>query len=75
MGVKECVEHELLNNYPVLIEKTGEIVAHFKYTVLILANRILAITGLPLDVTHFKSENSLKDESILNLINVRIILI
>ena len=73
MGVKECVEHELLNNYPVLIEKPGEIVAHFKSTVLILANRIMAITGLPLDATHFKSEHSIKDESILNLINVSII--
>jgi methionine aminopeptidase len=33
--VKECIEHDLLNEYPVLSEKQGEIVAHFKYTVLI----------------------------------------
>jgi len=36
LGIKECMEHDLLNPYPVLAEKTGEIVAHFKYTVLIL---------------------------------------
>jgi methionine aminopeptidase len=35
IGVKECIEHDLLNEYPVLSEKQGDIVAHFKYTVLI----------------------------------------
>jgi hypothetical protein len=29
------MENELLNVYPVLVEKTGDFVAHFKYTVLI----------------------------------------
>lgn len=36
MGVNECSKHELLNNYPVLVERNGEFVAHFKGTVLIL---------------------------------------
>lgn len=36
MGVKECMEHDLLVPYPVLTEKSGEFVAQFKYTVLIL---------------------------------------
>lgn len=34
IGVKECLEHELLTPYPVLEEKKDEVVAHFKYTVL-----------------------------------------
>ena len=34
IGVKECLEHELLNTYPVLLEKPEDLVAHFKYTVL-----------------------------------------
>lgn len=37
LGVKECLEHDLLNNYPVLLEKPGEIVASFKYTVALLS--------------------------------------
>lgn len=36
LGVKECNEHDLLNPYPVLLEKPGEIVASFKYTVVIM---------------------------------------
>lgn len=34
IGVKECMEHELLTPYPVMIEKNDDCVAHFKYTVL-----------------------------------------
>jgi len=36
LGVKECSEHELLNPYPVLLEKPDDVIAHFKYTVLIM---------------------------------------
>ena len=36
MGVSECSKHELLTSYPVLVERNGEFVAHFKGTVLIL---------------------------------------
>jgi methionine aminopeptidase len=49
LGVKECLEHDLLNSYPVLVEKSGEIVAQFKYTIMILQGGTVAITGLPLD--------------------------
>jgi len=34
LGVKECAEHDLLNFYPVLHEKPGDVVACFKYTVI-----------------------------------------
>jgi len=36
LGVSECLKHDLLNPYPVLLEKSGELVAHFKVTALIL---------------------------------------
>lgn len=36
LGVKECFEHDLLNYYPALVEKPGEVVASFKYTVVIM---------------------------------------
>ena len=64
------MEHDLLNPYPVLVEKPGDIVAHFKFTVLILENRTFAITGLPLDVTHFKSDKKIEDEEINKILAV-----
>jgi len=70
MGVKESMEHDLLNTYPVLVEKPGEIVAHFKYTVLVVENRTFAITGLPLDLTHFKSDKKIEDEGINKLLSM-----
>jgi curved DNA binding protein len=36
VGVSEANRHELLHSYPILNEKPGEYVAHFKYTVLLL---------------------------------------
>jgi methionine aminopeptidase len=56
IGVKECIEHDLLNEYPVLSEKQGEIVAHFKYTVLITSGSTIQVTGLPLEDGNFHSE-------------------
>jgi hypothetical protein len=35
MGIKECLEHGLLVPYPVMSEKPGEFVAHFKSTIMI----------------------------------------
>ena len=36
VGVRECVDHELMIPYPVLEEKVGDFVAHFKSTVCVL---------------------------------------
>eukprot|EP00270_Netrium_digitus_P020825 TRINITY_DN866_c0_g1_i2.p1 TRINITY_DN866_c0_g1~~TRINITY_DN866_c0_g1_i2.p1 ORF type:complete len:287 (-),score=124.20 TRINITY_DN866_c0_g1_i2:178-1038(-) len=38
LGLVECVSHELLQPYPVLHEKPGDLVAHFKFTVLLMPN-------------------------------------
>lgn len=35
VGVKECLNHDLLTQYPVLVEKPGEIVAQFKCTIAV----------------------------------------
>jgi len=45
VGVRECVEHELLVPYPVLEEKNGEFVAHFKTTVAILPRSTAVLAG------------------------------
>lgn len=56
MGVMECVSHKLVAPYPVLWEKSGELVAQFKYTVLVMPNGPQRITGFPLDTTLCDSE-------------------
>jgi methionine aminopeptidase len=61
LGVSESLKHDLLNAYPVLTEKKGELVAQFKITVMILQGSTITITGLPIDLTKFKTENSIKD--------------
>eukprot|EP00475_Leptophrys_vorax_P036434 TRINITY_DN61570_c0_g1_i1.p1 TRINITY_DN61570_c0_g1~~TRINITY_DN61570_c0_g1_i1.p1 ORF type:complete len:391 (+),score=70.38 TRINITY_DN61570_c0_g1_i1:284-1456(+) len=50
LGLVECVNHDLLQPYPVLHEKPGDIVAHIKFTVLLMPNgsdRITAAPALP----------------------------
>lgn len=48
LGVRECVNHELLAAYPVLHERKGDIIGHTKFTVLLLQNgNSLVVTGLP----------------------------
>ncbi|KAH9620519.1 hypothetical protein KSS87_002444 [Heliosperma pusillum] len=48
LGLLECVNHELLQPYPVLHEKTGDYVAHIKFTVLLMPNGSDRITSHPL---------------------------
>jgi methionine aminopeptidase len=35
LGLRECLEHDVLVPYPVMVEKSGEYVANFKFTVMI----------------------------------------
>jgi len=64
MGVVECVKHELLQPYPVLSERAGAQVAHFKATVLILETGTAKITGmaLPEGDAAFTSEKTLPED-------------
>lgn len=70
IGIKECLEHELLVPYPVLQEKAGNVVAQFKFTVMITKGKTTALTGLPVDTSLLKSDFSIKDEGILTLLAV-----
>ncbi|KAJ7536134.1 hypothetical protein O6H91_12G057500 [Diphasiastrum complanatum] len=45
LGLVECVNHELLQPYPVLHEKPGDLVAHLKFTVLLMPNGSDRISG------------------------------
>ncbi|RWS30163.1 proliferation-associated protein 2G4-like protein [Leptotrombidium deliense] len=68
MGIVECVKHKLLEPFNVLYEKDGELVAQFKFTVLLMPSGSHKITGIPLDLEMYKSENKIEDESIKNLL-------
>ncbi|RAL37348.1 unnamed protein product [Cuscuta campestris] len=48
LGLLECVNHDLLQPYPVLHEKPGDLVAHIKFTVLLMPNGSDRITSHPL---------------------------
>jgi len=49
-AIKECKNHDLVFPYPVLAEKDGDLVAHFKYTALLLPSGTIKITGPPVDL-------------------------
>ena len=55
-GMKEYVGHKLVASYPVLYEKPIKLVAQFKYTVIIMPNGPVKITGIPLDLSLYESQ-------------------
>jgi len=68
IGVKECIEHDLITPYPVLIEKAGEIVAQFKCTLAVLPRSTCILTGdVSLD-SRFDSDKKINDADLAALI-------
>jgi len=70
VGVSEAKRHELLEEYPVLKEKPEEMVAQFKFTVLLLPGGTKRITGLPLGKleTQLAPTNSVEDADLKKLL-------
>lgn len=68
LGITECRQHDLVQSYPVLSEKKNEFVAQFKFTCLLLPTGTLRITGIPLDLSQFKSDKQIDDEDLLTLL-------
>ena len=64
MGLSECVKNDLLHGYPVLTEKTGEIVAEFTYTIAVRNEGPIVISGLTLDTNDFESDKKITNEEI-----------
>merc|ERR1712137_1103913 len=52
LGIKECISHDLIEEYRVKYEKDGEFVAHFKFTVLLLPNSIQKLNAFNLPYVH-----------------------
>lgn len=68
MGIVECVKHSLIEPFNVLYEREGEFVAQFKFTLLLMPNGPMKITGLTFDESLYESENSVTDEEMKNLL-------
>lgn len=64
MGVVECAKHMVVEPFPVLYEKDGEVVAQIKSTVLMMPNGPMKITGVPVDLALFETENKIENEEI-----------
>ena len=70
IGLPECLKNELLHPYPVMTEKKGEIVAQFKYTIAVRNEGPLIISGVPLDLTKFKSDFTIEDSKIAEKLKI-----
>lgn len=68
MGVVECVKHKLLEPYSVLYDKDNEMIAQFKFTVLLMPSGSHKITGLSFDPSICESEYSIEDESLKTIL-------
>jgi len=68
VGVSEARRHQLLEEYPVLKEKDGQMVAQFKFTLLLLPGGTKKITGLPLEAEKFVTSCEIQDEDLKKLL-------
>ncbi|KAJ3111687.1 Proliferation-associated protein 2G4 [Phlyctochytrium bullatum] len=68
MGLVECTKHGLVSPFPVFHEKEENDVAHILITVLLLPSGPLKITSGPWDAELVKSEKSVQDETLKELL-------
>jgi len=68
LGITELLNHNLVNPYPVLFEKQGEVVAQFKSTVLILPASISKITEAPLP--YVQSDKTVEDAGLKHILSL-----
>lgn len=60
LGIKNCLQYELVADYPIVYEKEGEYVAQFKFTLLVLPSQSMKTTvdyPLPFVSSEFSIEN------------------
>ncbi|KAI6228854.1 hypothetical protein M3Y99_01177500 [Aphelenchoides fujianensis] len=68
MGLLECTNHGLITPYNVMVEKEGDLVAHFKATALILPNGVLKTAGLPFESDVYQTDAKVEDEFLAGLL-------
>ncbi|VDM01421.1 unnamed protein product [Schistocephalus solidus] len=65
----ECSRHNVITPMTVLSDREDEFVAQFKFTVLLMPNGPMRITGLPFDPTLYKSDYKIKDAELKELMS------
>lgn len=71
IGVKHCLDHQLIEPFSVVEEEKGEVVAHWKASVAVLANGTVFLSGnLPFDESRFDTSNKIEDQELANLLAV-----
>nr|CAH8853014.1 unnamed protein product [Trichobilharzia regenti]CAH8853016.1 unnamed protein product [Trichobilharzia regenti]CAH8853018.1 unnamed protein product [Trichobilharzia regenti] len=68
LGITECIKHGVIQPLSVYCEKDEEFVAQFRFTVLLMPNGPMKVTGLPFDSSLYKSELKVKDQDIKELL-------
>ncbi|GAA35285.2 metalloprotease ARX1, partial [Clonorchis sinensis] len=64
LGITECAKHDVVQALPVYCEKDDEFVAQFRFTVLLMPNGPMRITGFPFDASVYKSEFKPRDAEV-----------
>jgi len=72
LGMKACVEHDLVQPFPVLSEKKGEFIAQFKYTALLLPTSTKFLEPPPLDMSTLDTELKSSNEEVVALLSQKI---
>lgn len=67
-GLSECVKHELFYPHPVMVEKKGEYVAQFKWTIAVRNEGPMVICGEMLNEEMFESNLNINDDKIKTLL-------
>jgi methionine aminopeptidase len=69
VGVKECLNHDLITPYPVLVEKAGEYVAQFKCTIVVQPTCTAVLAGnIPFASEKWESDKKINNENLQALI-------
>lgn len=67
-AVTECANHNVITPMPVLVEKEKELVAQFRFTVVLMPNGLMKITGLPFDSSLYKTDFKTVDPEVKELL-------
>lgn len=71
IGVKHCLDHDLIEPFAVIEEEKGEVVAHWKATVALLANGTVFLSGnFDVNKDNFDTENTIENQEIKDLLAV-----
>ncbi|CAH8509667.1 unnamed protein product [Schistosoma turkestanicum] len=69
LGITECIKHGVIQPLSVVCEKDDEFVAQFRFTVLLMPNGPMKVTGLSFDPSLYKSDYKVKDAEIKDLLS------